>query len=54
MPSALARNFITEAAADQRSRATLRQLYATPANGALVALESRARVFLKGFADFVG
>ena len=54
VPSALARNFITEAVTDQRSRATLRRLYATPATGALVALESRARVFPKGLADFVG
>ena len=54
VPSALARNFITEAVADQRSQATLRRLYATPATGALVALESRARVFPKGLADFVG
>ena len=54
VPSALARNLIADAVADQRSHATLRRLYATPATGALVALESRARVFPKGLADFVG
>ena len=54
VPSALARKLIAEAVADQRSQATLRRLYATPATGALVALESRARVFPKGLADFIG
>ena len=54
VPSALARNLIVDAVADRRSHATLRRLYAAPATGALVALESRARVFPKGLADFVG
>ncbi len=54
VPSALARKLIADAVADQRSQATLRRLYATPATGALVALESRARVFPKGLAEFVG
>ena len=54
VPSALARNLIADAVADQRSHATLRRLYATPATGALVALESRARMFPKGLADFIG
>jgi hypothetical protein len=54
VPSALARDFIADAVADERSQATLRRLYATPASGALVALESRARVFPKGLADFIG
>jgi len=54
VPSALARDFIADAVADQRSHATLRRLYATPATGTLVALESRARVFPKGLADFIG
>ena len=54
VPSALARNLIADAVADQRSHATLRRLYATLATGALVALESRARVFPKGLADFIG
>jgi hypothetical protein len=54
VPSALARNLIADAVADQRSHATLRRLYATPATGALVALESRARMVPKGLADFIG
>jgi len=54
VPAALARDFIADAVADERSQATLRRLYATPATGALVALESRARVFPKGLADFIG
>jgi len=54
VPAALARDFIADAVADERSQATLRRLYATPAKGALVALESRARVFPKGLADFIG
>ena len=54
VPSALARNFIAEAVADQRSQATLRRLYAAPATGALVALDSRTRIFPKGLADFIG
>jgi len=39
--------------ADPRSHATLRRLYAAPATGALVALESRSRLFPKGLADFL-
>jgi len=54
VPSAIAVNLINDAVADQRSWATLRRLYATPATGALVALESRARIFPKGLADFIG
>ena len=54
VPSAVAANLITEAMADPQSLATLRRLYATPATGALVALESRARTFPKGLADFIG
>ena len=54
VPSAVAQKLITDAVADRRSRATLRRLYARPASGALVALESRSRLFPKGLADFVG
>ncbi|MCB0938332.1 MAG: DUF222 domain-containing protein [Mycobacterium sp.] len=54
VPSAVAQKLITDAVADRRSRATLRRLYANPANGALVALESRSRLFPKGLNDFVG
>ena len=54
VPSAIARDLISQAVADQRSQATLRRLYATPATGALVAMESRARTFPRGLADFIG
>jgi hypothetical protein len=54
IPAGVARRLIAGAVADKRSRATLRRLYATPKNGALVALESRARLFPRGLADFVG
>ncbi len=54
VPSALAQRLISCAVADGTSAATLRRLYASPASGALVAMESRARLFPKGLADFIG
>ncbi len=54
VPSAVAQNLIADAVADPRSLATLRRLYAKPANGALVAMESRSRLFPKGLAEFIG
>jgi len=54
VPSALAQKMILEAVTDERSRATLRSLYARPAGGALVAMESRSRLFPKGLARFIG
>ncbi|WP_319436660.1 HNH endonuclease [Mycobacterium sp. RTGN5] len=53
VPSAVAQKMIMDAVTDSRSRATLRRLYASPVSGALVALESRSRLFPKGLADFV-
>lgn len=53
VPSAVAQHLITEAVNDRRSRATLRRLYAAPSSGALVAMDSRARLFPKGLAEFV-
>ncbi|TDO11750.1 HNH endonuclease [Mycobacterium sp. BK086] len=53
VPSAVAQKMVFDAVSDPRSRATLRRLYATPASGALVALESRSRLFPKGLADFI-
>ncbi|MBL7507872.1 HNH endonuclease, partial [Escherichia coli] len=41
------------AVTDQRSRATLRRLYAHPQAGALVSMESRARLFPRGLAAFI-
>jgi hypothetical protein len=53
IPAGVARRLIAGAVLDKGSRATLRRLYATPKSGALVALESRARLFPRGLADFV-
>ena len=53
VPSAVAQAMVLDAVGDQRSRATLRRLYATPASGALVAMESRSRIFPKGLAQFI-
>jgi hypothetical protein len=54
VPAAVAQRLIREAVSDDKSRATLRRLYANPASGALVALESRSRLFPAGLADFIG
>lgn len=54
VPAAVAQHLICEAVSDSRARATLRRLYANPSSGALVALESRSRIFPKGLADFIG
>ncbi len=54
IPAAVALRLISAAVADGRSRATLRRLYAHPRSGALVAMESRARLFPRGLADFIG
>jgi len=53
VPSAVAQKMVTDAVADGRSRAALRRLYARPASGALVAMDSRSRLFPKGLADFI-
>ena len=54
IPAAVARGLVYGAVADGRSRATLRRLYAHPRAGALVAMESRARLFPQGLATFIG
>jgi Domain of unknown function (DUF222) len=54
IPAAVARELVSGAVNDERSRATLRRLYAHPASGALVAMESRARLFPRGLAAFIG
>ncbi|ORA83797.1 HNH endonuclease [Mycobacterium malmoense] len=54
IPAAVARAMVSNAVTDRRSRATLRRLYAHPRVGALVAMESRARLFPRGLADFIG
>jgi hypothetical protein len=53
IPAAVARAMVSGAVGDQRSRATLRRLYAHPRSGALVAMESRARLFPRGLASFI-
>lgn len=54
VPAPVARNLVRGAVADERSRATLRRLYRHPESGALVAMESRSRLFPKGLAAFIG
>ena len=54
VPAAVAQHLIREALSDNNARATLRRLYANPSSGALVALESRSRLFPQGLADFIG
>jgi hypothetical protein len=49
----VARNLVADALADEQSRATLRRLYKHPKTGALVAMESRSRLFPKGLATFI-
>ncbi len=51
IPAGVARALI--AAADAHGAATLRRLYAHPVSGALVAMESRARLFPRGLARFI-
>lgn len=53
IPAAVARSMVTDTLADRRSKATLRRLYAHPRSGALVAMESRARLFPRGLAAFI-
>lgn len=53
IPATVARAMVSRAATDSRSRATLRRLYAHPRAGALVAMESRARIFPRGLAAFI-
>ena len=54
IPAAVARGLICGAVGDSRSRAMLRRLYAHPGSGALLKMESRARLFPRGLAAFIG
>lgn len=54
IPADVARQLVWAAWADPKARATLRRLYASPESGALVALESRSRLFPRGLATFIG
>lgn len=53
VPAGIARRLVEHAEADSSCRATLRKLYASPATGALVAMESRSRLFPKGLAQYI-
>jgi len=53
IPAAVARAMVSSAVTDHGSRATLRRLYAHPRTGALLAMESRARLFPRGLAAFI-
>jgi hypothetical protein len=53
IPAAVARAMVARATEDRRSRVTLRRLYAHPRSGALVSMESRARLFPRGLATFI-
>ena len=53
IPAAVARRLASDAIADERSKAPLRRLYRHPSSGALVAMESRARLFPKALAKFI-
>ena len=53
VPASVARALVSDAVADERSRATLRRIYRHPKSGALVAMESRSRLFPKGLAQFI-
>jgi Domain of unknown function (DUF222) len=53
IPASIARRLINAALWEERSRATLRRLYKHPSSGALVAMESRARLFPKGLSAFI-
>ena len=54
IPASLAQRLVRDAVVDERSLATLRRLYRHPKSGSLVAMESRARLFPKGLAGFIG
>jgi hypothetical protein len=53
IPASVGRHLVNAAVADKRSKATLRRLYRHPRSGALVAMESRQRLFPKGLATFI-
>jgi hypothetical protein len=54
IPAEVARGLVMAGATDPRSRATLRRIYSHPKSGALVKMESRARRFPRGLAEFIG
>lgn len=53
VPAAIACRLAGDAVVDEHSKAALRRLYRHPDSGALVAMESRSRLFPKGLAQFI-
>jgi hypothetical protein len=53
VPASIARRLIGTALWDERSKVTLRRLYRHPSSGALVAMQSRARLFPKALSAFI-
>jgi len=54
VPAEIACTLARDAVTDQTAKASLRRLYRHPSSGQLVAMESRARLFPKGLAAFIG
>jgi hypothetical protein len=54
VPAEIACTLAGGAVTDTTAKATLRRLYRHPTSGQLVAMESRARLFPKGLAAFIG
>ncbi|GJF09324.1 HNH endonuclease [Mycolicibacterium cyprinidarum] len=54
VPAGFACKLTGDAVTDDTAKATLRRLYRHPRSGQLVAMESRARLFPKGLAHFIG
>jgi hypothetical protein len=53
VPAGVARKIARCAIGDAAAKATLRRLYKHPRSGALLAMESRARLFPRGLAEFI-
>lgn len=54
VPAEIARGMLEHALTDPDCAATLRRLYASPATGALVSMESRSRLFPRGWPSSSG
>lgn len=54
VPAEVVRHLVGDAVGDDSAKATLRRLYRHPRSGQLAAMESRARIFPKGLATFIG